>query len=482
MKKFWKISACAMSLAFAFSAGTACGKEERVEKSNITADQVLALGDSIVETLADVQSFSFGISTKAGTNMPTSTTESGMSVTALANLTENGMDAALTATITEKKTVQGAPDSNTDDVETASAYLIDGFAYMQDPNDETGKTFEKSSRPIMDELMEELMGTAEIDFSEILEQITSAEITLPEISIPEDVVKNLLNDKFTLIQKGDVTRVTLDLKGEFNDIMQYIGNLSVNTKVGDIVNYALGYIDEELTWQSVTNTIKGVGDFKVGTMITYLDNAAENATGMGLQEIKDAVLSEQMIYDALVEAFDEETVKMVQGITVEGLVGLYGNYTVDGLLQTVTKDETITVASKVEVVESMLSIMTLGDLMDDEEKESFAQTVALFKGIRAEELNANLLFTVKDGTLTRVECSENVKINVSLKGMSMSVFSNVSLYAEGFSTEPQTIALPEGSTVVVYCDDCEEEVTENDYCESCNKYLCTTCHGYVHAA
>lgn len=488
MKKFWKISACTLSMAFAFSAATACDKDkgERVEKSNITADQVLALGDSIAETLADVQSFSFGFSTKSGTVMPGSTTESGVGLTAKANLTENGMDAAITATITEKTTVEGAPDFNTDDVETASAYLIDGFAYMQDPDDETGKTFEKSSRPIADMLMEELLGAADIDLSAILEEIasTETEIALPEISIPADVIKNFLNDEFTLIQKGDVTRVTLDLKEEFNDSMKYIGSLSVNTKVGDIVNKALGDIDENLTWQTVTDAVKGAGSVKVGLLIYTLDGAAESATGMGLQEIKDALLSEQTIYDALAKALGAEMMEEVKNTTVNDFVTAYGEYTVNNLLQMVTEDETVTVAGAVDRVESVLSTTTLGDLMEtEEEKEEFAEMISLFKGIRAEELNANLIFTVKNGTLTRAEVSQNVKITVSVQGMSMSVFSNVSFYAENFNAEAQTIALPADSTVVVCCDDCEAEVTEDDYCDICKAYLCETCHGSVqHAA
>ena len=61
MKKMWKISVCALAATFTFSALTACDKGEQEEKSNITAEQVLALGDSIQESLSDVQSFSFGI-------------------------------------------------------------------------------------------------------------------------------------------------------------------------------------------------------------------------------------------------------------------------------------------------------------------------------------------------------------------------------------------------------------------------------------
>ena len=478
MKKFWKISAFALSAAFTFSTVTACGgKGDTEEKSNITADQVLALGDSIVESLADVQSFDFGMSMKSGQSMSGMSMENGISITATANLNQANLDAKLSASIYEKMSGQGM---NYDDTQTLSAYLIDGFAYTQDEMDTTGKVFEKSSRPALDYIFEEFSGDMESDLSDILEEIMAAEgeIAIPEL--PTDLIKTILNDEFTLIQKGDTTRVTLDLKKELNDIFSYVGNLSVNTKVGDVVNYALGYIDEELTWQAFTGAIKDKGSYTVGALVNSIDNELYNASGMRLQEVKDAIFAEPGVYDVLVEEVGTEMADMIVNTSVADLVGEYGALTVDNLVQMAMEDETVTLSSMVGLIEGMFAEMTIGDAFQlNETAEVFNETVAVFKGIRVEDLNANLIFTVKNDKLTRVEVSYNVKVSVSAQGQSMTVYMNSSVYAEDFSDQAQTIALPTGSTVIIYCDECGLTAAESDYCAACRAYVCKDCHWWI---
>ncbi|MBQ8447074.1 MAG: hypothetical protein IJX31_04775, partial [Clostridia bacterium] len=95
------------------------------------------------------------------------------------------------------------------------------------------------------------------------------------------------------------------------------------------------------------------------------------------------------------------------------------------------------------------------------------------------DLNANLIFTVKNDKLTRVEVSYNVKVSVSAQGQSMTVYMNSSVYAEDFSDQAQTIALPTGSTVVIYCDECGLTAAESDYCAACRAYVCEDCHWWI---
>lgn len=476
MKKFWKLSAFALSAAFTFSAMTACGdKGETEEKSNITADQVLAIGDSITESLAGVQSFSFGLSMKSGQAMSEYTMESGMSATATANVTDEGMDAKITLTTTEKMDVPGMPEFGSNETTSLSAYIVDGFRYEQDEDDETGKTYIKSSRPFYEELDEAFAEEFDMSLTDLLEQLSATGgVQIPEI--PVDMLKEVLTDEFTLIQKGDTTRVTLDLKKEFNDFFNYVGNLSVNTKVGDVVNYALGHIDEELTWQDITGAIKDKGGYTVSTIVNVLDNELYNASGMRLQDVKDRIFAEPSVYDALLQELGKDMADTIVNITVADLVSEYGALTVDDLIQQFTGEETTISGFITENVEPVLTQATLGDMMYEEEKATFTEAVAIFKAIHMDALNANLIFTVKNDKLTRVEVSYNVGVTVSMQGESASIYANASVYAENFSAQTQTITLPTDITVQLYCDYCGLEVTESAYCVKCNGYTCVACH------
>ena len=478
MKKMWKISVCALAATFTFSALTACDKGEQEEKSNITAEQVLALGDSIQESLSDVQSFSFGLSMKTGQTARGYLSETGMSLTALANVKEDDFDAKITGTMYDKMDIQGMPEYGYNETDTLTAYVVDGFSYRQDEDDETGKTYIKSSRPFLDSLLEELSEGVEINMSDALEEIMASqgEIVMPEI--PVDLIKTILTDEFTLVQKGDTTRVTLDMKKELNDMLGYVGNLSVHTKVGDVINYALGHIDEELTWQDITSAIKGLRGYTVGTLISVMDAELYNASGMRLQEIKDMIFAEQSVYDALVQELGTEAADAIVNTTVADVVTQYSTVTIDQMLQQIAEDSTLTLTSVVDTIETALNTMTLGDSMDEEEKASFSQVISVFKGIRFDDLNANLIFTVKNDRLTRVEVSYNVKATVTMEGDSMSIYVNSSVFAENFSAAAQTIALPTGSTVDIYCESCGWAVTEDDYCSLCRAYVCDDdyCH------
>ena len=479
MKKFWKLSVCALAATFTLSSVTACGeKGETEEKSNITADQVLAIGDSIQTALSDVQSFSFGMTAKAGSNNPQESTENSMNLMAVANVKAEGIDAKLAFEGKNKASYPSMPQLNEDETFSTAMYILDGFAYAQDESDPTKMTYIKSSRPIIDSILEDMSEGMEMDLSAMLEEmmgnVSSGEITMPEI--PVDFIKEVLNDEFILIQKGDTTRVTLDLKKEFNEIFSFVGNLSTATKIGDIANFALKYIDEELTWQDFTGALKGKGDYTVGTVINVVDNELYNAAGVHLQDVKDMIFAEPGVYDALVQEMGKEMADTVVNTTVDQFKAEYGAMTFDDIIKTVSEDETATLDGMITDIETALSQMTLGNVMDFESATVLNQITSKFKGIRMDDLNANLIFTVSEDQLTRVEVSFNFKITLSAQGQSATTYMNYAMYAENFSNQAQTIALPTGSTVVIYCNDCHLMATENDYCIVCRAYRCGDCH------
>lgn len=478
MKKFWKISVCSLAVAFTLPAVTACEKGETEEKSNITADQVLALGDSIQSSLAGVQSFQFGMSMKSGESGPEYSMENGLTLTALMNVTKDGVSAKLSGTQADKLTVHNMPQYNYDRKTSSDIYILDGFAYVQDDTDEKGKTYQKNS---VQTLLETLFEGSSMDFSQMLEEIMESQgqtdFEMP--AIPTDLVQQVLTDEFTLIKKGDTTRVTLDLKKEYNDTLGYVGGWSLQTKVGDIVNYALGQFNEDLTWQGLSSLLKDKGGYKVSTIVNLLETAITNASGMSLQEIKDVVLAQPEVYEMLVQKLGSEETDAIVAASVSDLLDAYGNLTVNDLAKQATKDETATLASVIEEIETKLSTVTLGDSMDEDEKESFDDMMSIIRGIHVDAWNANLIFTVKNDTLTRVEVSYNTKITTSMMGMNSTTYTNYSMYAENFSGEKLAITLPTDITVDIYCADCGWSVTDDDYCDDCKEFICENCHAAI---
>ncbi len=477
MKKFWKFSVCALAATFTLSSVTACGdKGETEEKSNITADQVLAIGDALTESLSGVRSFNLGWSLEMGETIPGASMSTSIETAALVNITASGVDLKLAATMEDKSSVQDMPDYSYNKSQSLSAYIIDGFAYTQDEEDATGMTYIKSPSAWENLLDDIFQGEYEMDLSDVLESILSAEGEIAMPDIPVDLIKEILNDEFTLIQKGDTTRVTLDLKQEFNEFFAYLGNLSTNTKIGDMINFTLKYIDEDLTWQDFAGLLKGKGGYTVGTVINVVDNELYNAADVHLQDVKDMIFAEPSVYEALVEELGKEAADELVNTTVEQVVAQYGTMTFDDIIKAVSEDETATLDGVITGIETTFSSVTLGDVMDVENAAVLNQITATFKGVRADDLNANLIFTVKDDVVTRVEVSCNVKISVSAQGENITIYMNYSAYAENFNQAMQTIVLPMGSTVNIYCDDCGLTATEGDYCAGCQAYRHGNCH------
>ena len=485
MKKFWKFSVCALAATFTLSSVTACGdKGETEEKSNITADQVLALGDSIQSALTDVQTFDFGVSMKIGMDMSGYyKTETAMKITAAANINGEDIDAKLFGEMSEKAVYPSAPDYNEEYSFAATSYILDGFLYQQDEGDVTGKTYIKSSRPVIDSLLEELSEGVQIDFSMMLEEIMGGTVAEDFIGleIPDEFIKEVLNDQFILIQSGDTTRITFNPKKKLNEIFAYFGNLSLNTKVGDVVNWALGYVEEDLEWQDFTALFKGKGGYTLSTIVNVVDNELYNAAGMHLQDIKDMIFAEPSVYEALVQEMGKDGADMFANTTVNEFLAEYGALTLDDVVKTIAESETVTLDSIVTILEEGFAQQTIGGMLEMEDVLAFNEMVAVFKGIYVDQLNANLSFTVKNDKITRVEASFNMGVSVTAQGERMSVFANCSAYAENFSGEAKAITLPTGVTVKRYCEYCGLTAAESDYCNSCRMYVCDDCHaGTVH--
>ena len=202
---------------------------------------------------------------------------------------------------------------------------------------------------------------------------------------------------------------------------------------------------------------------------------------MNFKEVKDMIFAEPGVYDVLVEEVGANMADKIVNTTVANFVGEYGTLTMDNLMQMAMEDETVTVSSMVELIQTRFTEMTIGDVIPMDEVAAFNETIAVFKGFYVDDFNSNLIFTVQNDKLTRVEVSDNVKVSVSAQGESMTMYINSSVYAENFSVQTQTIALPTGITVVIYCDDCGLTVAESDYCTGCRAYVCDDCHfGVVH--
>ncbi|MBE5747933.1 MAG: hypothetical protein E7352_07165 [Clostridiales bacterium] len=280
-----------------------------------------------------------------------------------------------------------------------------------------------------------------------LEEIFSSfKQEMPQVEIPEEVIeviKELINKEFTMVQSGNTTRITLNLRDELVEILGYISSLNTNTKLGSMVNYALGRVEQGLTWESILNDVKDLGTYTVNEAVTTLDAVIYNASEMHLQDVKDMLFAETDIYNILVEEFDAETADMVKNVKIADLLTEYGSLTVDDLLEFAVGEEGVTLASFVAMAEEYLSETTLGDLIGLEGVATLQEITSVVRGINIGALDTGFAVTVVNGKATRIEYSFNMAVSISYQGQAMSMSANVLAYAEKFSNDGQEISLPD---------------------------------------
>ena len=523
MKKWWKVSICALAATFALPAVTSCDKKSAGKtQEEIKMEKLEALGDVMNATLADMKSFDFGGNLTMITeqvipdgNNSNYIGSQSYGVEATASLTDSGLEAKMLTTATYKESIQSMPEYDYERTTLGEYYLVDGFIYEQD--EENPNFYHQYPQSVDAAIAERLFGSAEVTFGDVVNGVKDAKKKLevleklgvldavedalfedteydgfedffgypelPELSeitemselfaMSADLFAGIFANEFTLVEEGETTTITLDLKDEIDGIFTFVDTYA-NIKLGDLVNAVLGSVSEGLTWQEITSEIKDKGDvYTVKSLVDSLDSEIYQASGFRLQEVKDILLSQEGIYSLIEKEYGWFEAARIRAYSVADFVHDNGKMTVNEYLKE-KMGPSVTLSGLVGEWESYLIESKLGDLIP-----SANAVLSTIKDVEVHSCNATLVFNVKDGKITSVENSYNVKLSIPLgENQKMTMAESYSLYANNFSSESQEIALPSDITIDTWCNVCQGFVDQTDYCYQCKQFICERCHYY----
>ncbi|MBQ9713709.1 MAG: hypothetical protein IJV83_00115 [Clostridia bacterium] len=453
--KRWQSLCMAAAMACSFGVATACGDEGKSEaKSNITVDQALTQITVLEQSLADVKGFDLSAGINFGFSLGGITMDYENSANGVIALKENDFDAKFSLVSTTR---QEAPDMDYFETETESEdfYLIDGYGYFGTVEDGT-LYYSKSTKTLYEAISESFEKELEISIDDLLEKISAMQGE-NAVEIPQEVtaaLKQIVTDEFLLIQSGDSTRITLDLEDQFNEVFEFYGDLSLDSTVGELINDYLSLADVDWTWQELTGALKGknLGDYKISTIVDFVDNQLYRETEMHLDDIKNFLFEQDVFYDMMKKWLGDSSANAYKNKTLEEIIGEYGSLTINELLQAALEDETLTLDIFITTLENNLNTRTLGDTMDAEDKAEFEEITDLLGSVSADALNANFIYTIKNGKVSALEFSFNVDISVEMpmeEGVTAEagVYANCLIQATNFSATTQPIALPQGAQI-----------------------------------
>ncbi|MBQ8658027.1 MAG: hypothetical protein IJ506_02735 [Clostridia bacterium] len=238
--------------------------------------------------------------------------------------TEDSYDLALEITLDYEETWLENEETVTDkiDNETGKIYIVDGYAYLNKPNqDEWVKTL----MPVeYASIYNELVG--------ILDQCVGENGAVSEDDLT--YLKTLAGKIFDGVAKieNNALKFELDLATPANEILDHYKNLDLTMTVEEYLDDVLAeFAGETVTVDALLATLATMGDYTVGEAYGEIDSWLETATGMGVEELKDAILEQEDVayllgklealgYIQVNEEFDiDEHVKNFKDITMDEL-------------------------------------------------------------------------------------------------------------------------------------------------------------------
>ena len=494
MKKFWKVSACALAATFALPVFASCDKN-KPSAAEVKMQKLEALGDAFGATLAESKAFDFGAEARVstdtvipgmGTTMVQQTVQAYKANSTL-SLSDRGPELATDVAMQSFEGMLGQTQTAGESL-AVKAYVLDGFAYVQSL--ENPLEYIKSPQTLDTVLSRDILGMYE-DYTigdivngvkDLMKKLESLEklgvfdaieeelfadteyedfddfftdVNIPELPNFSDVAEmseffaagselfaEFFHKEFTLVEEKGTTTITLDLQDNFDGMLTMVKELS-NMKLGDLVNKGLASLsgDETLKWENLVKELKGKGSYTVRTVMNSLDSELYQASGFRLQEIKDLVLSQEFVYTLLERFLDGETVNEIRDFSIAEFVNDYGSYTIDRLLQEKTENPTMTVDGLLLKAQEMLTNMKVIDLLtfasggqsvpSNGGVTASGMIASLINGIDVQAFNANLVVNVKDRKAISVEASYNVKVSVPMT--IETAVGNVTMTASAYS-------------------------------------------------
>ncbi len=216
--------------------------------------------------------------------------------------TENGCNIKVDADVKSKESKDGAYEI---DMNGTVLYVVDNMVYSYDEELDAFSTSELEL-----EKNEEIAAT-----KAMLEQIFGGvEIPQEEIDAVINQLGGALLTSFNI--KENKGSVAVDLKPTLDKLISYISAIDLETKtLGDVLNDILSHAGDDVTYNDVLLTAKGMLSMTVSEFIEALNASLTEAYGMNIDELYASIMANEQLQDVLVKAlmasgeFDEADAK-----------------------------------------------------------------------------------------------------------------------------------------------------------------------------
>ena len=488
------------------SSSSSSGSEEDMDKYMI--DLYLGI---VASTLEESQSakltFTFETTTTAsatdGVGSLGGWTNYKLTGDALVTRTEEGFDAKLNVELPSKE--------NKGETETRGYYYIDGYTYLY--NEET-KKYEKYTEKIGELLSNEIHSATEGQYT--LEELLAGMVGGGGIVGGDMNMSDMTYDKLEeslgkyAVIESEITDtgllVTADASKETDKIFDFLRTVNKNTTYGQLLNFPLSYIDEELTTDAILQELYPRGKDKVSDFVKELEEKSLAETGKTLQKNLEEILKNEVVQE-LLASMSPEMAESIKGFKIdtflkedssilddEGVAIKNGDLTLNKISQEFVKLlveamgednpilEELGLLSKnvnwglvVGAVEMVLDWKAFEGIPEDSE---FYDVLEKAQQIYAD--TADVSFELKVG-----QAVESFLINgvfggkASSDGKEATIGGTISVGITEFSKVAIPITLPEDAEIVVTyhaCETCEESKEDVSYRKDVYGYYCDDCY------
>lgn len=377
---------------------------------------------------------------------------------------------------------------NAEGKEEEVLYYYENYLYMYGLDSNGDPVLERAPESL-DVMLDNAihMGTnGQYDLQAIGAMVEEIVLAFAEVEIPEFTLSDIWAATYVdgLVTESTVTdesiSVSIDRAAIVDDMISTFDELTMNSSLSDVINCVLAKVDPELTVAVICEELAKLGPVEMNDVAA----AIEEATGMTLQDIWDAVLADETVYAALVEAYGKDDVDAMKAFDVEeflntpvaeGETKTYGEITFDDLVILATEGEVGSVMLLVGAIQSQLNTTKLSDI--DDENHTVAMILTIVQAVDCTQMKTTVDATFgSEGALTEFVWEEAYVFTVEQQG---TVYLTAEIKVSELSQDPVEITIPEGwEQEYWHCGcakGCEKEDSTVKYNKDALAYLCPDC-------
>ena len=336
------------------------------------------------------------------------------------------------------------------------AYLIDGYGYLFSPE---YQAWVKTSLPF------ELTSTYD-DLTLILDaylgDVAEGFANVSEADFA--VMKNLIGKVFDGVCKveDNALKFETDLKTPLNEMLDEQKNLDLTMTFKDYFNKILKDNGVDLTLDQILDEIATKGSLTIGEGYKAINDWFKEATGKGVNELKNALLTQEDIAYVLNKFSDYIDLTAIKELNIDDLIKPYEDITLDEMIVMMTMAEseesvaptmsalpipdlsqmqTSPLAELIKSIKPMLNT-TLADL-------GLGEYVALAQGITIDELKQSVKVGFNNFKLQSFNYALNADFVADLPFAKIDVDADATV-ALKVSETASAITLPDDATKVYY--------------------------------